>query len=97
VRDVGLKPPLDRLFPIVEFNFETSASQRDKGRTTAFASPGVLWAGKYFQLGLQAQIPMNEASGKNAGVRGLMHWFIDNIAPDIFTWTPWGVIGPTQR
>ena len=97
VRDVGLKPPFDRFFPIVEFNFETSASQHDKGRTTAFASPGVLWAGKYFQLGLQAQIPMNEASGKNAGVRGMMHWFIDNIAPDIFTWTPWGVIGPTQK
>ena len=97
VRDVALKAPFDRLFPIVEFNFETNTSRRDRGQTTAFASPGVLWAGKYFQLGLQAQIPMNEASGKNAGVRGMMHWFIDNIAPDIFTWTPWGVIGPTQR
>ena len=62
---------------------------------TAFANPGLTWAGRYFQLGMEAQVPMNNASGKNVGVRGLIHVFIDDIWPNIFTWTPWGVIGPT--
>lgn len=97
VRDVGLAAPFDRLFPLVEFNFETNASRPDKGHTTAFANPGLLWAGKYFELGLQAQVPMNVRSGKNVGVKALIHLFIDDIWPNVFTWTPWGVIGPTQK
>jgi hypothetical protein len=97
VKDVGLGTPFDRMFPVIEFNFETPVSGPDKRRTTAFANPGLLWAGKYVQLGMEAQVPMNDFSGKNVGVRGLVHVFIDDIWPNIFTWTPWGVIGPTSR
>ncbi len=97
VKDVGLGAPFDRLFPVVEFNFETPVSGPDSKRTTAFANPGILWAGKYVQLGMEAQVPMNDFSGKNVGVRALVHVFIDDIWPNIFTWTPWGVIGPTSR
>ncbi len=97
IKDVGLGAPFDRMFPLMEFNFSTTVSKPDKGQTTAFANPGLLWAGRYVQLGLEAQVPMNNASGKNAGVRALVHVFIDDIWPNIFTWTPWGVIGPTLR
>ncbi len=97
VKDVGLGAPFDRLFPVVEFNFETPVSGPDRRHTTAYANPGFLWAGKYYQLGLEAQLPMNNSSGKNAGVRALVHVFIDDIWPNIFTWTPWGTIGATQR
>ena len=97
VKDVGIGAPFDRMFPLVEFNLSTNASKPDKGRTTAFANPGLMWAGRYFQLGLEAQVPMNNASGKNVGVRGLIHVFVDDIWPNVFTWTPWGVIGPTSR
>jgi hypothetical protein len=95
VKDMGISAPFDRMFPLVEFNLSTNASKPDKGRTTAFANPGVMWAGKYLQLGMEAQVPMNNASGKNVGVRGLIHVFVDDLWPNIFTWTPWGVIGPT--
>jgi len=97
VRDVGLGEPFSRLFPLAEFNFETNASKPSRGQTTAFFNPGVIWAGRYVQLGIQAQVPMNNGSGKNVGVKGLIHLFLDDIAPNIFTWTPWGVIGPTQK
>ena len=97
IKDVGLGAPLDRMFPVVEFNFETPVSGPEKRRTSAFANPGLIWAGKYIQLGLEAQVPMNNVSGKNVGVKGLIHVFIDDIWPNIFTWTPWGVIGPTSR
>lgn len=95
VKDIGLDAPFNRMFPLVEFNFSTNASKPGRGQTTAFANPGLTWAGKYFQLGMEAQVPMNNASGKNVGIRGLVHVFIDDIWPNIFTWTPWGVIGPT--
>ena len=97
VKDVGLSAPFDRMFPVVEFNLESPVSGPDKRHTTAFANPGVIWAGKYVQLGLEAQVPMNNISGKNVGVTGLIHLFIDDIWPNIFTWTPWGVIGPTSK
>jgi len=38
---------------------------------------------------------LNNVAGKNAGVNALIHLFIDDLWPNIFTWTPWGVIGPT--
>jgi hypothetical protein len=97
IKDVGLGAPLDRMFPVVEFNFETPVSGPEKRRTSAFANPGLIWAGKYIQLGVEAQVPMNKFSGKNVGVKGLIHLFIDDIWPNVFTWTPWGVIGPTSR
>lgn len=99
VRDVGLDAPFNRLFPLVEFNFETPISKpkRKQGSTTALFNPGILWAGRYFQLGWQAQVPLNSQSGKNVGVKALVHIYLDDIAPNIFTWTPWGVIGPTQK
>ncbi len=97
VRDVGLDAPFNRVLPLVEFNFETNAGSPKQGHTTAFFNPGILWAGSYVQLGLQAQVPMNSASGKDVGVKALVHAFIDDIWPNVFTWTPWGTIGPTQR
>ena len=95
VKDEGISAPFDRMFPLVEFNFSTNASKPSRGQTTAFANPGLAWAGRYFELGMEAQVPLNNASGKNVGVRALVHVFIDDIWPNIFTWTPWGVIGPT--
>jgi hypothetical protein len=95
VKDVGLGAPFDRLFPIVEFNLSTNASKPDRGQTAAFANPGLIWVGRYVELGLEAKLPLNNVAGKNAGVNALIHLFIDDLWPNIFTWTPWGVIGPT--
>jgi hypothetical protein len=95
VKDVGLNAPLANLFPVVEFNFETPVSGPEKKLTTAYVNPGLIWVGKYVELGLEAQVPMNNVSGKNAGINALIHVFIDDLLPNIFTWTPWGVIGPT--
>ena len=97
VKDVDLGAPFDRLFPIVEFNFETHTNNPKRGRTEAFVNPGLMWAGKYIQLGVQAQAPLNNQSGKDVGVKGLLHFFLDDIAPNIFSWTPWGVIGAARK
>jgi hypothetical protein len=95
VKDIGIPWPFNRLFPIVEFRGETLLTGHESGQTTAFANPGLIWAGKYFELAVEGQIPLNDVSGKNVGILGMIHVFLDDIAPDIFTWTPFhGVLGP---
>jgi len=97
VRDVGLPAPFNRMVPLVEFAMQTPLDRvKDAGRTTGTINPGVIWFGRYIQLGVEAQIPINERSGKNVGVLGQVHFYLDDIAPRIFTWTPFhGVLGPT--
>jgi hypothetical protein len=95
VKDIGIPWPFNRLFPIVELNGKTLLTGHQSGQTTAFANPGLIWAGKYFELAVEAQIPLNDISGKNVGILGMIHVFLDDIAPNIFTWTPFhGVLGP---
>lgn len=95
VKDVGISWPFSRLFPIVEFSGETLLTGHESGETTAFASPGLVWAGRYVQLAIEAQIPLNDVSGKHVGILGMVHLFLDDIAPSVFSWTPFhGVLGP---
>jgi hypothetical protein len=97
VRDVGLPTPLNRMIPLVEFAMQTPVEGRQSGRTTGTINPGVIWFGRYCQLGIEAVIPVNTRTGKNVGVIGQVHFYLDDIAPKIFTWTPfYGVLGPTQ-
>ena len=97
VRDVGLPAPINRFVPLVEFAMQTPVEGRDSGRTTGTVNPGVIWFGRYCQLGIEAVIPVNTRTGKNVGVIGQIHFYLDDIAPTIFTWTPFhGALGPTQ-
>jgi hypothetical protein len=97
VQDVGLPRPFSRMIPIVEFAMETPTQGREAGRTTGTINPGIIWFGRYFQIGVEAVIPVNERSGKNVGVIGQLHFYLDDIWPKVFTWTPFhGVLGPTQ-
>jgi hypothetical protein len=81
VKDVGLGTPFDRMIPLVELPLETCLNRGCGGRTTGTVNPGLIWFGKYVQLGLEATIPINDQSGKNIGVRGLLHFFIDDLFP----------------
>ena len=98
VRDVGLRAPFNRLIPLVEFAMQTPLDDpKTAGRTTGTINPGLIWFGRYVQVGVEAQIPVNERTGKNIGIVGQLHFYLDDIAPKIFTWTPFhGVLGPTQ-
>src|SRR5262249_3413805 len=96
VRDVGLPWPLSRMIPLVEFAMQTPVEGPQSGKTTGTINPGIIWFGRYRQLGLEMQIPINRESGKGVGVLGQVHFFLDDIAPAIFSWTPFhGVLGPS--
>jgi len=97
VRDVGLPAPFNRMIPIVEASMQTITQGPQAGQTTGTVNPGVIWFGRYMQIGVEMQIPVNRASGRGVGVIAQLHFYLDDIAPNIFTWTPFnGILGPTQ-
>ena len=81
VQDMHLRAPFDRLIPLVEFAFESRLNRGAQGQTTGTINPGVIWAGKYFQVGVEAIVPINERTGKNVGVIAQLHFYLDDLFP----------------
>ena len=81
VQDMHLPAPVDRLIPLVEFALETPLNRGARGQTTGTINPGVIWAGKYFQVGVEAIVPINERTGTNVGVIAQLHFFTDDLFP----------------
>jgi hypothetical protein len=44
-------------------------------------NPGILWAGRYMQLGLEAMVPINHQTGSRVGWIAQIHFFLDDIFP----------------
>jgi hypothetical protein len=81
VKDIGLRAPFDRLIPLVEFPLETPLDRGQGRQTTGTINPGLIWAGKYFQVGAEAMIPVNSRTGSNVGVIAQLHFFLDDLFP----------------
>jgi hypothetical protein len=82
VKDAGLGDPFKRMVLVTEFPMETCMGRGcDKGQTTGYVNPGIVWCGKYIELGVAAQIPINKSTGNTVGVLGLVHFFIDDMFP----------------
>ena len=81
VKDIGLHPPFDRLIPLVEFAFETPLNRGESGQTTGTVNPGVIWSGKYFQVGAEAMIPVNSRTGNDVGFIAQLHLYLDDLFP----------------
>jgi len=81
VKDIGLPAPFNRMIPVVELAYDNPLDRGRGGKTTGTVNPGVIWAGKYFEIGVEAIVPVNERTGKNVGVRAILHFFLDDIFP----------------
>ena len=81
VRDSGIPAPFNRMIPLVELFFENPLDRGMMGQLTGTINPGVIWAGRYVQLGLEAIIPVNARTGTNVGVRMQLHFFLDDLFP----------------
>jgi hypothetical protein len=84
VRDVGLPRFVSQLVPVVELLFETPIEGEEKWKTTGTVNPGLIWAGKYVEVGVEAIVPINNRTGKDVGVRALLHFFLDDLWPAVF-------------
>jgi hypothetical protein len=81
VKDLGLGEPWKRVIPIVEIAAQKPLDRVDDRRWMGTINPGLLWTGRYVQLGLEAVIPMNRASGHAVGVLAQLHFFLDDLFP----------------
>jgi hypothetical protein len=83
IADYQLPDFINHLIPIVEAQFQTPVANNfgNSFVTTGTINPGVIWVGSYFQVGLEAQVPVNRASGSSVGFLGQLHLYLDDMFP----------------
>jgi hypothetical protein len=84
VVDLGLPDFFNHLIPIVEASLQTPVSNTFSSGTvtTGTINPGILWVGRYFQVGVEALIPVNRQSGTSVGIIAQLHLYLDDIFPN---------------
>jgi hypothetical protein len=80
VKDVGLPSWLHGAVPLVEVVL-AKPLDRGGGPTVGSVNPGVLFAGRKMQLGIEAVIPINKRTGGGTGVLVQLHFFLDDLFP----------------
>jgi hypothetical protein len=86
VIDLGLPEFINHLIPIVEARLSTPVGNNfgNSFVTTGTIQPGVIWVGNYFQVGVEAVIPVNGQSGSTVGVMGQLHLYLDDMFPTTY-------------
>jgi len=84
VADIGLPDFVNHLIPLVEASFETPVGNTATSGTitTSTINPGIIWVGEYYQVGVEAMIPINRQSGTGVGAIGQIHFYLDDIFPN---------------
>jgi len=80
VEDTGLPSALRRMVPLVEVTL-AKPLDRGGGPTIGTVNPGVLFAGRSMQFGIEAVIPVNRRTGGSTGVLVQLHFFLDDLFP----------------
>jgi hypothetical protein len=83
VKDVGLGAPFNRMIPVIEFSLQKPLD-RGRGPTTGTWNPGILWAGRYVQVGIEAILPINSSTPVRRGWIAQIHFFMDDLFPRSF-------------
>jgi hypothetical protein len=89
VIDLGLPDLFNRMVPLVEASFSTPVRNvvtnanvwDENNRTTGTVNPGLIYVADKFQIGAEAIIPINRASGKGVGWVAQLHFYLDDIFP----------------
>jgi hypothetical protein len=81
VKDIGLRAPFDRLIPLVEVSLSDPLDRGQSGLITGTVNPGLIWSGKYFQVGAEAVIPINSRTGNDVGFIAQLHFYLDDLFP----------------
>jgi hypothetical protein len=84
IQDYQLPDFINHLIPIVEAQFSTPVANNygNSSATIGTINPGAIWVGSYFQVGLEAMLPVNRASGTGVGFLGQLHLYLDDMFPN---------------
>src|SRR5215472_18029817 len=82
VKDMGLAAPFDRLIPLVEVSLSTALNRGVGGQTVGTIQPGVIWWGRYVQIGAEPIIPASRRTGHGYGGVVQLHFYLDDIFPN---------------
>jgi hypothetical protein len=80
LRNIGLRA-FDRLIPLVEVSLSDPLDRGQSGLITGTINPGVIWSGKYLQVGAEATIPINSRTGNDVGFIAQLHFYLDDLFP----------------
>jgi hypothetical protein len=83
VEGTGWNAGFNQLIPVIELPMTTALNRGGSG-TTGTVNPGLIWAGRYFQIAAEAQIPINRASGSQVGWIVQLHFYLDDLFPSMF-------------
>ena len=84
MREIDGPDVLRHIIPLVEVAPQSPiANKAGAGaKTTGTVNPGFVYMADTYQLAVEAQIPVNRASGKHWGVIAQLHFFFDDIFPN---------------
>jgi hypothetical protein len=99
VYDIGLPDVVNHLIPLVEASFETPAANFSGTdlKTIGTVNPGIIYVSNYYQIGLEAVIPINRDSGRNVGAIAQLHIYLDDLMPTTLGKPLFGGSGPPAR
>jgi len=81
IKDYGLPEPLAHLIPVAEFDWTSPTTNNGNAPTTWVVAPGVIYLRTWYQIGVEALIPLNKAAGSNVGAIVQLHVFLDDLYP----------------
>jgi hypothetical protein len=81
IKDFGLPEPFAHLIPVAEFTWSSTAKSSGGDPTSWTLAPGVIYLRSWYQVGLEALVPLNKAAGTNLGAIVQVHFFIDDLYP----------------
>lgn len=83
VKDFGLPDFIGRLIPLVEFTWFSPAEAPAGGLpATLTIAPGAIYMADSYQIGLEALVPGNRATGPHVGGIVQLHFFLDDLFPN---------------
>ena len=99
IQDLQLPDFINHLIPIVEAQLSTPVANNfgNSQVTTGTINPGAIWVGSYFQVGLEAIVPVNRASGTGVGFLGQFHIYLDDMFPTTIGQPLIGTAPPPQK
>ncbi len=81
IKDFGPAEPCALLVPVAEFDWTAPTTSNGNAPTIWTLAPGFIYLRSWYQVGVEALIPLNKAAGSNVGVIVQMHVFLDDLYP----------------